>query len=312
MSPLSIEYFVEVARLGSISRAALELGIEQSTITRHVSKLETDIGVRLFHRSGRGVQLTDAGRVFLTRARNVVQALSEARSVAAALEGQGPRQIVIAAQPTMARQTFGALATALARQYPGVRLRFMEGLGHQLMNWLATGEVDFALLYVPTQAHVIDFDEMLREPLQCVAGRGFRLPAGPMDVRTLLELPMVLPSTQHGLRGLMLSLSQQENLPLRLVIECDASVSVTKRLVQEGHGCTILPAAAVAREKEAGLLQTRPVDDPRMLRTVAIATARNRPLMEASWEIRQIIRQVSVDLAQSGAWPGAQLIAPGC
>lgn len=310
MSPLSIEYFVEVARAGSISRAALQLGIEQSTITRHISKLESDIGVRLFHRSGRGVQLTDAGRIFLTRAINVVDALTEARSMTEELVGQGPQRIVLAAQPTVARQTFAAVASALANRYPGVRLRFMEGLGHQLMSWLASGEVDFALLYVPTQAHVVDFDELLKEPLYCVAPPEFALPQGPMDVRTLLGLPMVLPSTQHGLRGLMLGLSQQEGLPLKLVIECDASVSVTKRLVQEGHGCTILPAASVAREKAAGLLQTRPVDDPRMCRTIAIATAKNRPMMEAGWEIRQIIRQVSADLVGSGVWPGARLIAP--
>lgn len=310
MSPLSIEYFVMVARHGSISRAALELGIEQSTITRHIGKLESDIGVRLFHRSGRGVMLTDAGRAFLTRARNVVYALSEAREMASELAGAGPGQIVIAAQPTIALQAFGRLAQALTERFPAVKLHFMEGLGHQMMSWLVSGEVDFALLYVPTQAHVVNFDELLREPLYYIAPKGFCLPEGPMDVRSLLALPMVLPSTQHGLRGLMLSLSQQEGIPLELVIECDASVSVTKSLVQAGHGCTILPLASVARERDAGLLTARPIDDPRMLRTIAIATARNRPMMEANWEIRQIIRQVSVDLVDSGAWPGARLIGP--
>src|SRR5690606_7038853 len=102
MSPFSIKYFVEVSRVVSIWRAALQLGIEQFTITRHISKLESDIGVRLFHRSGRGVQLTDAGRIFLTRAINVVDALTEARSMAEQLVGQGPQRIVLAAQPTVA------------------------------------------------------------------------------------------------------------------------------------------------------------------------------------------------------------------
>ena len=310
MSPLSIEYFVMVARHGSISRAALELGIEQSTITRHIGKLESDIGVRLFHRSGRGVVLTDAGRAFLTRARTVVYALSEARDMASGLAGGGPGQIVIAAQPTIALQAFGRLAQELSERFPAVKLRFMEGLGHQMVSWLVSGEIDFALLYVPTQAHVVDFDELLREPLYCVAPRNFNLPEGPMDVRSLLALPMVLPSTQHGLRGLMLSLSQQEGIPLELAIECDASVSVTRSLVQAGHGCTILPLASVARERDAGLLITRSIDDSRMVRTIAVATARNRPLVEANWEIRQIIRQVSIDLVESGAWPGAQLIEP--
>lgn len=310
MSPLSIEYFVMVAQHGSISRAALELGVEQSTITRHIAKLESDSGVRLFHRSGRGVMLTDAGRAFLSRARNVVEALSEARELAAELAGAGPGRIVIAAQPTIARQAFGRLTQALMDRFPGVKLRFMEGLGHQMVNWLVTGEIDFALLYVPTQAHVVDFDELFEEPLHCVAPPGYALPEGSMDVRSLLALPLVLPSTRHGLRGLMLSLSQQEDIPLKLVIECDASVSVTRGLVQAGHGCTILPLATVARERDDGLLKTRPIDDPRMVRTVAIATSRNRPMMEANWEVRRIIRQASLDLVDSGAWRGARLIAP--
>lgn len=306
MNPSTIEFFVMVARLGSISRAALELGIEQSTITRHIGKLESDIGVRLFHRSGRGVMLTDAGRVFLARAQEVVQALEQARQTAAHLAGSGPAQIVIAAQPTIAWQMFGRLAHVLSARFPDAKLRFMEGLGSQLMNWLVEGRIDMALLYVPTQANVVDFDELLKEPLYCVAAQDFPLPAGPLDMRALLSLPMVLPSTQHGLRGLMQSLAHQEGLSLHTAIECDGSIAVTKRLVEAGHGCTILPLAAIAREHEAGLLKAVPVNDARLLRTVAIATARNRPLMDANWEIGQMIRQVGAELVQAGAWPGVQ------
>ena len=304
MSPSSLEYFVMVSRLGSISRAALELGIEQSTITRHISKLESDIGVRLFHRSGRGVVLTDTGRVFLERAQDVVLALERARSSASQLLGNGPGQIVIAAQPTIAWQVFGKLGHALSARFPDAKLRFMEGLGHQLVNWLVEGKIDVALLYVPTQAHVVDFDELLKEPLYCVAAPDFSLPSGKLDMAALLSLPMVLPSTQHGLRGLMQSMAQQEGLPLNVAVECDGSIAVTKRLVEAGHGCTILPLAAVAREREAGQLRAIPVEDVRLLRTVAIATARNRPMVDANWEINQLIRQTSKELVEQGAWPG--------
>lgn len=308
MSPLSIEYFVVVAKHGSLSRAALELGIEQSTITRHIGKLESDVGVRLFHRSGRGVVLTDAGQLFLSHARDVVTALSQARVVAGQLSGTGPGKVVIAAQPTIALQSFSRFAQDLSKRFPSTRLRFMEGLGHQLMNWLVEGEIDLALLYVPTQAHVVDFDELLKEPLYCVASPDVTLPEDGMDVRSMLARPMVLPSTQHGLRSLMLSLAQQENLPLNLLIECDASIAVTKQLVEGGHACTILPLAAVARELQAGRLKACPVDDPRMVRTVGIATAKNRPMVDSNWEIRQLIRQAVIQLVEAGEWPGAQCV----
>ena len=309
MNSKTLEYFVLVARLGSLSRTALKLGVEQSTITRHIGRLEAESGVRLFHRSGRGVVLTDAGRGFLTRAQDVIDAMDEARALATQLVGSGPSQIVIAAQPTIAWLMFGKLTHMLTQHFPGVRVHLMEGLGHQMVDWLVSGKIDLALLYVPLQQHVVEFDILLQEPLYCVAAPDFPLPDTRMDVDTLLSLPMVLPSTQHGLRGLMKSLAEQENRPLKMAIECDGSIAVTKRLVEAGHGCTVLSPAAVSREREAGFLHAVPIDDDRVLRTVAIATARNRPMVPANWQVNQLVRQVASELVESGAWPGVTEMA---
>src|SRR5690625_2712048 len=257
----AVEYFVAVARLGSVSRGALELGVQQSTVTRHISKLEADMGVRLFHRSGRGVVLTDAGRRFLIKAQHVVQALEQAKQLAANLAGNGPSKIVIAAQPTIAWLMFGRLATFLLERFPGVQLRFMEGLGHQMMGWLADGKIDVALHYVPTQTHAINFDILMQEPLYCVAAPHFSLPVRVLDIDALLSLPMVLPSTQYGLRGLVESLADSEGRSVNISVECDGSIDVTKRLVEAGHGCTVLPLAAVARECEAGILKVIPIQE---------------------------------------------------
>lgn len=309
MNSKTIEYFVIVARFGSISRAALELGVEQSTVTRHISRLETDVGVRLFHRSGRGVILTDAGRQLLTRAQDVLHALERAKHTASTLAGTGPSQVVIAAQPTIAWLMFGGLADVLTRRFPGVQLHFREGLGHQMVDWLVGGEIDLAILYVPLQAHVVNFDVLLHEPLYCIAKAGFGLPENGLDVGSLLSYPMVLPSTQHGLRGLMQSLAHQENRHLDIAIECDGSIAVTKRLVEAGHGCTVLSPAAVMRERELGVLQAVPINDDRLLRTVAVATSKNRPMVDANWEINQLVRHVVSDLVASGAWPGVDSMA---
>ena len=161
----ALEYFHLVAQSGSISRAASALGMEPSTLTRHIGRLEDEAGVKLFHRSGRGMQPTDAGALLLIEARKVVDALQHTRRVAADLAADGPAQIVVAAMPTIAQVTFGALGHGLKARFPRARIRFVEGMGHQLVDWLQEGKIDVALLYVPTQSRIVDHDLLLQEPL---------------------------------------------------------------------------------------------------------------------------------------------------
>ena len=89
--------FICVANTQSISRAALELGADQSTVSRQIARLEASLDTRLFHRSGRGVVLTEAGNTLLGYARQVAATLTEARAAVRASTAQGPAQLVIAA-----------------------------------------------------------------------------------------------------------------------------------------------------------------------------------------------------------------------
>lgn len=75
--------FAQVASSGSISRAAMELGADQSTVSRRIGLLEAELGVRLFHRSGRGVSLTERGQQLLVYANAVTQTLNEAHQACA-------------------------------------------------------------------------------------------------------------------------------------------------------------------------------------------------------------------------------------
>lgn len=309
MDAADIEYFHSVARHGSLSRAAVELGMEQSTLTRRIGRLEQELGVRLFHRSGRGMVPTDAGSALLVQAGRLVETLRQTRQVAAELAAQGPAQIVVAAQPTLAQLTFGPLTHALRRRFPQARLRLVEGLGHALVDSLQDGSVDAALLYVPAQSAVIDYEPLLQEPLYCIMppepspAQAPGLPAAALSLQALLDMPLVLPSTAHGLRGLAESIAQRQGRALQVALECDGSTALTRALVQAGHGCTILPLAAVQHELARGLLRAVPVQASEMLRTVAIATAANRPPAAGLAEVRRTVREVVAQLVESGRWP---------
>lgn len=310
MNPIALEYFVKIAESGSISRTAIELGIDPSSMTRHIARLEADLKVRLFHRSGRGVVLTDAGALLLTRAQAVAVALDHTRKLAVTLSDEGPSRLVIAAQPTLAQRSFAAVARTMRTRFPDTRLHMVEALGHQLINWLMEGKIDVALLYVPSQAGMIEVDVLLQEPLYFVTPPDY----GPLDptisIADMLRKPLILPSTPHGLRELAESLAASCNTQLHIEAECDGSNAITKNLVQAGIACTILPLATVADEVDQGRLQAARLVDPVVTREIAIATARNRPPVIGQWDILQSIRQVVMEQVAQGNWPGVIPHAP--
>jgi len=307
MNSDDLECFARVANCGSISRAALELGSDQSTVSRQMLRLEASTCSRLFHRSGRGVVLTDAGRTLLEHARRVTETVEEARRAIHAFSGHGPAELVIGAQATIARTVFGPVGSVLRDCFPRTRLRFAEGSGSQMLSWLASGNIDLAVLYLPSQTAGLKIDILLQEQLRLVVPGGETDIGDEFAVRRLGEVPLILPSAPHGLRLLVEALASRVGISLHVAMECDASISVTKRLVQNGCGYTLLPLAAVTDEVAAGNLRTARLVGADVTREVALATSRNRSGASELWSAIQTVRQQICDTVCSGGWPDAQL-----
>ncbi len=318
MNSQELEFFVRVARMGSISRAAIAVGMEQSTMTRHIARLERQVGVRLFHRSGRGVELTSAGLLLLQEAQSVADALARARQVAGGLGPHGPARLVVAAQPTLAQRGLPAIVRALRARFPRMQINLREGLGNQVVGWLASGEVDLALLYVPKEPGLVEVDVLMHEPLYLVSppaapGERGSVPgtglAAEVTQQQVLRQPLILPSTAHGLRAIAEAMAQRCGLPLQVMIESDGSSAVTRQLVRAGLGSTLLPLAAVADEVARGEMRAQRIVQPDIVRDIALATARNRPPPLAHWEMQQVIRQAMGVLVCQGLWPGVDRMA---
>jgi len=303
----ALELFVQVARIGSISRAALELGMDKAAVARSIAKLETGVGLRLFHRSGRGMVLTDAGKTLLACAEDVVRALERTRQAAHELSHAPTETLILAAQPTLALMLFGPLGASLQTDLPHTPLRLVEGLTHQLLAWLLDGAIDIAIFYIPRQGEIPGADVLLREPLCLIAPAGLgKLPPETPTSR-LADYPMILPSPPHGRRSLVDALLAQQQLKLQSLIECDASLPVTKQLVLQGLGCTMLPLAVVKEEVDQGLLHASRLIEPSVDRDIAIATSINRPRHPSQWQACQTIRQTLTELVSSGYWSGVSV-----
>jgi DNA-binding transcriptional LysR family regulator len=309
MNSDDLALFAQVAKSGSISRAAMELGADQSTVSRRVGLLEAELGVRLFHRSGRGVTLTERGQQLLGFANTMNDTLVEAERAMRDSAEQGPAKLCIAAQPTIARILFGRLGHALKARYPLTQVHFVEGLAADILNRLSDGAVDIAILYLPEHPGALQFDPLLSEGVQLITPANYPLKGNAIAVRDLGDIPLILPSTHHGLRMMVESLANRYGFSANIALECDGSISITKRLVLENCGCTVLPAAAVVEEVKAGRLKSYRLEDPEIRRTVAIVWPKNRVTADGLWAVTQIIRQRAADMVEQGTWPGATLIS---
>lgn len=309
MNSDDLSLFAQVARSGSISRVAMDLGTDPSTVSRHIRALETAYGVRLFHRSGRGVVLTERGQQLLVQAEQVMDAMAQAEQLMRACAQTGPARLCVAAQPTIARLLFGRLGHRLSQHYPQTRVRFVEGLASQILDSLGQGAVDLAVLYLPEHRGGIQFDSLLTEDIHLVVPADHFLRDASFDVRRLGEVPLILPSTPHGLRLLAESVAARHGVTLNVAFECDGSISITKRLVAQQCGCTILPAAAVMEDVAAGRLRSIPLL-PSIAREVAIVWPKNRAQPTGLWQVTQWIRSCTADLVAEGAWPNTRLHAP--
>lgn len=299
--------FLSVADNGNLSRAAIDIGLSQSALSRRISALESELNTRLFHRSGRGVMLTESGQRLVSYAQTIKKTLDEANVALSAPSHQGPSSIVLAAPPTIAKILFGSIGKSLQQQYPGIKVRFKEGLAGQIHDWIASGEIDAAVAYLPeNRASLGAVDVILRERLSFIAPMEFGpLPAA-FPLERLAEVPLILPSQSQGLRTRAESMVARYSKSLNIAMECDSSVHITRQLVVENCGCTMLPVAAVFEELQAKKLQATRLD-PDVVREVAIISSRNRPPIPAQWQVLRTIREIMAALVRSGGWPDTEM-----
>lgn len=140
-----------VARHGSVTAAARALNYAQPSVSHHLARLEAETGTRLVERAGRGVRLTDAGRLLAGRAEEILGRLNAAEQELAAHVGQREERIRVASFPSALATMVPAAAARLRAEHPGVELLLAEAEPQGAVRMLRAGRVDLALVFAYLQ-----------------------------------------------------------------------------------------------------------------------------------------------------------------
>jgi DNA-binding transcriptional LysR family regulator len=142
-----LRVLVAVARYGSVTAAARALNYAQPSVSHHLARLEAETGIKLIQRAGRGIRLTDAGRLLAERAAEVIGRLDAAENELAAYTGLRAGRLRLAAFPSALGTIVPAAAALLKGQQPGVDLRLTEAEPAEALRMLRAGYVDVALVF---------------------------------------------------------------------------------------------------------------------------------------------------------------------
>jgi LysR family transcriptional regulator, benzoate and cis,cis-muconate-responsive activator of ben and cat genes len=166
-----LRYFVAVAEMENVSRAALKLHVSQPALSRQIRDLEDELGFSLLERTAKSVRLTDAGRAFLDNARALLQHADEAVKKARAVASAEPTELHVGYSPTPVAEILPKTLRAFQRTMPSVHVRLHDWSNNEILDGIRNGRLQLGLIVPPAKASALQdvrYEELFHERV-CVA-----------------------------------------------------------------------------------------------------------------------------------------------
>ncbi len=294
-----LEYFVAVSEAGSFSKAAAALVMSQPALSQQVAALEQEVGQRLFTRTGRGVELTDAGLALRGHARGIFELAERARADMRDRQLIPSGRITIGLPPRVAHAMTADLIERFRAEFPYAAISVEEGLSVRLREGLVAGRLDVAVLFDPPASPLLDIETVAREPLVLMSSTP--LPSR-IRLADVAALSLVLPSKPNSLRQLLESVVKPRAYALKVVAEVD-SIKTVSSLVARGVAATVLPASAMREWSHDTPPFTAAIYAPVIRNRLCIAVPKARPATRLSRYLVQLTRQLCLQYYVDGAAP---------
>ena len=259
-----VEGFLEVARRGSVSRAAEALYITQPTLTARLHGLERELGAKLFVRTTRGMRLTEAGHAWVPYAERAMRALVEGTDALEQVMSASAGHLVIASAPAVSTYVLPGLLERFVAAHPRVEVSVRTGHTEELVDLVLREDVQLGL------GRVIHHPDLELRPFH---KEGLVLVSAPDHAFTRRRSVTMADVTAEKLIMFDRTSSYYEithaallssGVKLRRYMELD-SIEAAKKMVERGLGVALLPRTAVAREVEGRTLRAvRMKDAPPM------------------------------------------------
>jgi LysR family nitrogen assimilation transcriptional regulator len=302
-----LRYFVAIVDHGSLSRAARVLHIVQPALTQQIQQLEEELGTSLLHRSAQGMQATDAGRIFYEHALAILKQVADAKSAVNQTTDKPSGTVALGIPQSASGALAFPLLTAVRAAFPDIVFQLTEELTGNLTEQLASGRLNLAVLFDDGQLGKFTTKPLVEEEMMYITRTDsqFACKRKSITLEKALQVPLILPSIQHGVRPRIEQVVRDHGLRTAHVIDI-TSIAILKSAILADMGATILPMSPLLAEIERGEMRASPISDVTLSRTVVLCSSKNIPLTNAAMAVEKLVLDLSRDLSLSGKWRGTK------
>ncbi|MBF2003391.1 MAG: LysR family transcriptional regulator [Synechococcales cyanobacterium M58_A2018_015] len=273
-----LQAFLAVAETGSFQQATQRCKVTQSTISRQIQGLETELGLPLFHRTSQA-KLTLAGERFLPRARRICQEWQTAtEELAELVEGRQP-ELCVAAIHSVSAQHLPPVLQQFCQDYPSVQLRVTSLGSDRALKVLKDGLVDLAIVMnnrFLTASPEMVVDLLYQEPVEVLMAATHPLTTfEQVPWAELAVYPQVVFKDGYGMQRLVQEQFQRCALDLKPVVELN-TLDGFRGMVRQGEFVALLPKSALMEVSHDASLAVRPTEEPTLSRQVVLVTTQDR------------------------------------
>lgn len=243
--------FCTAAKLGGISRAALDLDLGQPTVTTHIRKLEEEMGTALFDRSKRPIRLTPSGTALIELAAPLIEGIDDLIENTTLAEQESI--ITVATTNDMVAHTLLRTVTVFLRRYPHTRLRIRAAYMNEIVEMVRSGEMDLGLIPYPGRSEALDFTGLFAYERVLITPLGHPLlDEEVVSFEQIAEWPLILRGGMTLTRSMLESEFKRRGLSYEVLVELDG-MDIIKRYVALGMGISVGPRLAIEPEDEQTL-----------------------------------------------------------
>jgi len=300
-----LKYFLAIAEHGTFLKASEKVFIAQSALSHQIALLEDELGTSLFHRSRRGVTLTEAGEVLMAHARSILRQVDDARESLASLTDSPAGKVTFGIPHSVSNALALPLLQTTRKDLPRVNLELTEELTGNLSRQLHAGQIHMAVLFDDGTLDDFVCEPLLVERLSLITPVAMTPAGDAISLHEALGMPLILPAQPHGVRPLIEQAAVMAGFAEPNVIADISSISILRTSLLAGMGCTLLPVMPLINEIQQQQLQATPVHSPELTRTVTLCRSAHIPMSAAASSVWNTCVTLAQTLSESGVWRDA-------
>lgn len=288
-----LRYFIAIAEEKQITAAAKKLHMTQPPLSQQLSAMEEELGVKLVSKSGKFLELTDAGKALYKNALSIVNLMEESNIEIKEI-GSGVRGKLLIGVNTLSYDKLSTLLGIFQERYPYMSYKIQQNESGQLCKLLKERAIELAIVRMPVELKDFSVFHLNSEKFCFVTSNQIILSSQKISYEQIQNYPLIVPSTEGlGLYNMILEEFSRRELNVNIICEC-SDILVLLELVSSGFGATIIPESILKMHRGYDI-RTYEINDDKFTTSSGLIWLKDYYLSKASENFIKLLKEMYSD-----------------